>query len=90
MKLDKKTKDFVKDETIDESTAELTTKKIRRPRKYIVLVDNLAIRAGAGLEFALNGVAEPGQTLIDDIENNYGHLADKSGWVCMDYVRKVN
>ena len=89
MKLDRKTEDFVKEETIDEST-QVTKKSANKPKKYIITVTNLAIREDADPESDKIGIAEAGHTLIDEIKNNYGHLADGSGWVKMDYLRKAD
>ena len=85
MKLDKKPEDFVKDETINEAP-----KTIAKPKKYVITVTNLALREGPGKDYDKIGIADAGQTLIDNIENDFGHLADGSGWVSMQYTRKVD
>ena len=64
--------------------------KVVTPKKYIVTVTNLAIRGGAGREFDNIGIADAGITMITEIKNNYGKLADGSGWVSMDYCRKAD
>ena len=78
---EKNHEDFVKDETQTE---------VRKPKKYIITVTNLALREGPGKDFDRIGIADAGTTLIDKIENGFGHLADNSGWVCMDYTRKAD
>lgn len=75
---------FVKDETQTEE------KVVRKPKKYIITVNNLALREGPGKDFEKIGIAEAGHTLIDEIKDGFGHLADDSGWVCMDYTRKAD
>ena len=81
---EKATEEFVKDETQTEE------KVVRKPKKYIITVTNLALREGPGKDFDKIGIADAGTTLIDKIENGFGHLADNSGWVCMDYTRKAD
>ena len=74
---EKKDENFVPDVTQSEEVE--TSVKATRPEKYIITVK----------DFEKIGLAEAGQTLIERIENGYGKLADGSGWVSMDYVRKV-
>ena len=61
-----------------------------RPKKYIITVTNLALREGPGKEYEKIGIADAGTTLIEKVENGYGKLADGSGWVSMEYTRKVD
>lgn len=67
-----------------------TPVKPARPKKYTITVNNLALREGPGKTFEIIGVAEPGHTKITEIENGYGKLADGTGWVNMNYVRKAD
>lgn len=67
-----------------------TEAKVIKPKKYIVTITNLALREGPGFDYDKIGIADAGQTLITEIQNNFGKLADNSGWVCMDYVRKAD
>lgn len=61
--------------------------KVKKPEKYIITVPNLALRdAPNGKEI---GVAIPGHTLISEIRDGFGKLADDSGWVMMKYLRKA-
>lgn len=85
---EKKDENFVPDVTMSEEVE--TSVKATRPEKYIITVTNLALRVGPGKDFEKIGLAEAGQTLIERVENGYGKLADGSGWVSMDYVRKVD
>ena len=59
-----------------------------RPKKYIITVTNLAIRANPNGEKI--GIAEAGQTLITEVKDGFGRLADGSGWISMQYTRKVD
>lgn len=104
---EKKSDDFVADETMDEedvkniesvintpdeestNTAK-STKTIRRPQSYIVTVPNLALRMGPGTNFDKLGIAPSGHVLVDEIKDGFGRLADGSGWICLEYARKVN
>jgi len=77
------------EEIKDEVVEEVKTSSVR-PKKYIITVANLALREGAGKEFDKIGIADAGTTLISEIKNGYGKLADGSGWVSMEYTRKAD
>jgi len=90
---EKKSEDFVADETIeaqDVATKDTTTKSVHRPQAYIVTVPNLALRMGPGTNFDKLGIAPSGHVLVDEIKDGFGRLADGSGWICLEYARKVN
>ena len=80
-----KTKDFENNEEVIE---EVVPKA--RPKKYIITVTNLALREGPGKDYEKIGLAEAGLTLISEVKDGFGKLADGSGWVCMDYLRKAD
>ena len=65
-------------------------KSLIRPKKYVITVNNLALRSGAGKEYEKLGLAEAGITLVTEIKNGYARLADGSGWVSAEYIRKVD
>lgn len=73
-----------------EEKKEIKKEEPKRAEAYIIRVTNLALRVGPGKEFDMIGIATAGHTLIDEIKNNFGHISDGSGWVCMDYLMKVN
>lgn len=81
-----------RNEEIVENTIEPVVEKKEpiRPKKYIITVDNLALRVGPGTDYEKLGLADAGLTLITEIKNGYGKLADGSGWVSMSYVRKAD
>lgn len=89
---EKKFDGFVADETMDEESTDIAkpTKIVRRPQSYIVTVPNLALRMGPGTNFDILGIAPSGHVLVDEIKDGFGRLADGSGWICMEYARKVN
>ena len=62
--------------------------EVIRPKRYIITVTNLALRDAPNGE--LIGVAPAGHTLITEIKDEFGKLADGTGWVSMKYVRKVD
>lgn len=88
------------DETIDADVTnidiaeDIKTEKKKEPKKTItqgeVIVPNLALRMGPGTNYDKIGMISNGVVELDKIENNFGRLTDGSGWVCMDYVLKVN
>lgn len=78
------------DEEVKEEKKEIKKEEPKEAEAYIIRVTNLALRVGPGKEFDMIGIATAGHTLIDEIENNFGHISDGSGWVCMDYLMKVN
>ena len=80
--------DFNEQKTIEDTKTE--KKIMTRPKKYIITVTNLALREGPGTDYEKIGIADSGVTLISEIENDYGKLADGSGWVSMNYVRKAD
>jgi hypothetical protein len=82
---EKKTDDFIKDETQEEQVEQ--KKPAPKPQVYIITVTNLALRDAPNGN--LLGVANAGRTLIDRIQDGFGHLADNSGWVSMKYTRKA-
>lgn len=71
-------------EVIDEEV------KVKEPKKYIVTVTNLALRKGPGFDYDRIGIAEAGHTLVSEIKDGWAKLADNSGWVNADYIRKVD
>ena len=94
---EKKTKDFVADETMfEDETPVITepeqkvTKIVNRPKPYIVTVPNLALRIGPGTNYDKIGIAPSGHVLIDETKDGFGRLADGSGWICLEYARKVD
>ena len=64
--------------------------KSERPKKYIITVNNLAIRMGPGFDYERVDIAGEGRTLISEVKDGWGKLADNRGWVNMDYVRKAD
>ena len=100
---EKKSKDFVADETMFEdetpvitepeqkvTSIERPTKIVNRPKPYIVTVPNLALRMGPGTNYDKIGIAPSGHVLIDETKDGFGRLADGSGWICLEYARKVD
>lgn len=80
-RLEPKDENFVKEETqFEEKKVEAT------PKKYVIVVDNLALRISPNGEKI--GIAPAGNTLITEVKDGFGRLADGSGWVSMQYVRK--
>lgn len=78
------------EKVVKEMTEEQEKKAPVIPKKYIVTVTNLALRIGPGKEYDRIGLADAGTTLITEIKNGYGKLADGSGWVSMSYLRKAD
>lgn len=78
------------DEDINKKDGVVTKedKAIPRPKKYVITVTNLALRNAPNGEII--GIAEAGLTLITEIQDGFGKLADNSGWVSMQYTRKVD
>lgn len=75
-----------KDKDFEEDVVKAPTVKI--PEKYVITVDNLALRdAPKGRKI---GIAPAGNTLVSEVKDGFGKLADGSGWVMMSYLRKVD
>ena len=81
-RLEPKDENFVKEEVVEEKKVEVT------PKKYVITVENLALRMSPNGERI--GIASAGNTLITEIKDGFGRLADGSGWVSMQYVRKID
>lgn len=77
-----------RDESQVNETVEEVNTEIKRPKKYVITVTNLALRDAPNGEKI--GIAPAGHTLISDIKDGFGKLADGSGWVSMQYTRKVD
>lgn len=81
-RLEPKNEEFVKEEVVEEKKVEVT------PKKYVIIVENLALRMSPNGERI--GIAPAGNTLITEVKDGFGRLADGSGWVSMQYVRKID
>lgn len=77
-----------RDESQVNETVEEVKSEIKKPKKYVITVTNLALRDAPNGEKI--GIAPAGHTLISDIKDGFGKLADGSGWVSMQYTRKVD
>lgn len=77
-----------RDESQINETIEEVKSEIKKPKKYVITVTNLALRDAPNGEKI--GIAPAGHTLISDIKDGFGKLADGSGWVSMQYTRKVD
>lgn len=75
-------------EEINDTEVKVEEVKAIIPDKYVITVDNLALRdAPNGRKL---GLAPAGLTDITEIKDGFGKLADGSGWVMMAYLRKVD
>lgn len=55
-----------------------------------VVVDALNIRAGAGIEYKINGcIRNYGVYTIVEEKNGFGRLKSGSGWICLEYTVRV-
>lgn len=73
----------VKEANKNESGA--TSKKVRVSTKR-----GLYIRAGAGKNYKIiGGLMNNAVVSIASTKSNWGKLADRSGWICLDFVKKV-
>ena len=77
-----------RDESQVNEAVEEVKAEIKKPKKYVITVTNLALRDAPNGEKI--GIAPAGHTLISDIKDGFGKLADGSGWVSMQYTRKVD
>lgn len=77
-----------RDESQVNEAVEEVKSEIKKPKKYIITVTNLALRDAPNGEKI--GIAPAGHTLISDVKDGFGKLADGSGWVSMQYTRKVD
>lgn len=77
-----------RDESQVNETVEEVKSEIKKPKKYVITVTNLALRDAPNGEKI--GIAPAGHTLISDVKDGFGKLADGSGWVSMQYTRKVD
>ena len=58
--------------------------------KVKVAVDALNIRSGPGVQYKIKGcIRDCGVYTIVETTGNWGKLKSKTGWICLDYCRKV-
>ncbi len=87
-KYEKKDENFVPDVTIDEEMIKEDKARLEK-MTYMVLVSNLALRIGPGFNYDKIGIAPFSDVVVDKVENNFGRLADGSGWICLDYAKRI-
>lgn len=64
--------------------------KVNKGYKVQVTASALNVRAGAGVKYKIVKVVKKGQTLtIIDTKSGWGKLSDGSGWVSLNYTKKV-
>lgn len=55
-----------------------------------VIVDSLNIRAGAGINYPVNGcIKDQGVYTIIEEKNGWGFLKSKVGWICLEYTKRI-
>ena len=62
------------------------------PYKIIVATekDNLNVRSGPGLNYKkVKSLKKGSENSIIEEDNGWGRLEDKSGWVCLEYIKRI-
>ena len=55
-----------------------------------IMVDALNIRAGAGINYKINGcIRDYGVYTIVEEKNGFGKLKSNAGWICLEYTKRI-
>ena len=61
----------------------------RTPGVYIVTASALRVRTGPGTQYKIKTkVYKNSKQVIDYTKNNWGHLLNNKGWICLDYCKR--